>query len=124
MRSCPPWDPRPLASICPACRRSPGNRGPAAAAWPTCVALRAAHPLSVQRFWALETVARIPYFSFISMLHLYETLGWWRAGAELRKVRPPAGQAGRQGGPPGQRDERCSVAQSGCLDPGPLRRGW
>ena len=35
----------------------------------------------------LETVARIPYFAFISMLHLYETLGWWRAGASLRKVR-------------------------------------
>ena len=35
----------------------------------------------------LETVARMPYFSYISMLHLYESLGWWRAGAELRKVR-------------------------------------
>ncbi len=34
----------------------------------------------------LETVARIPYFAFISMLHLYETLGWWRAAAPLRKV--------------------------------------
>jgi ubiquinol oxidase len=39
-----------------------------------------------QRFWFLETVARMPYFSYISMLHLYESLGWWRAGAELRKV--------------------------------------
>ena len=38
------------------------------------------------RFWVLETVARIPYFAYISMLHLYETLGWWRAGASLRKV--------------------------------------
>ena len=38
------------------------------------------------RFWVLETVARIPYFAFISMLHLYETLGWWRAAAPLRKV--------------------------------------
>ena len=28
----------------------------------------------------------MPYFSYISMLHLYETLGWWRAGAELRKM--------------------------------------
>lgn len=28
----------------------------------------------------------MPYFSYISMLHLYESLGWWRAGAELRKV--------------------------------------
>lgn len=40
----------------------------------------------IQRFWVLETVARIPYFTYISMLHLYESLGWWRAGAELRKV--------------------------------------
>ncbi len=42
------------------------------------------------RFWVLETVARIPYFAFISMLHLYETLGWWRAAAPLRKVRSAA----------------------------------
>ena len=42
----------------------------------------------IQRFWFLETVARMPYFSYISMLHLYESLGWWRAGAELRRVRP------------------------------------
>lgn len=40
----------------------------------------------LQRFWVLETVARIPYFSAISLLHLYESLGFWRAGAELRKV--------------------------------------
>jgi ubiquinol oxidase len=40
----------------------------------------------IQRFWVLETVARVPYFAFISVLHLYETLGWWRAGAGLRKV--------------------------------------
>lgn len=40
----------------------------------------------IQRFWVLETVARMPYFSYISMLHLYESLGWWRAGAEVRKV--------------------------------------
>lgn len=42
----------------------------------------------IQRFWFLEVVARMPYFSYISMLHLYESLGWWRAGAELRRVRP------------------------------------
>ena len=41
------------------------------------------------RFWVLETVARIPYFAFISMLHLYETLGWWRAAAPLRKAGVP-----------------------------------
>lgn len=28
----------------------------------------------------------MPYFSYVSMLHLYETLGWWRAGADLRKI--------------------------------------
>ena len=49
--------------------------------------LYAGRPL--QRFWFLETVARMPYFSYISMLHLYESLGWWRAGAELRRVRVP-----------------------------------
>ncbi|GFH14655.1 ubiquinol oxidase [Haematococcus lacustris] len=40
----------------------------------------------IQRFWFLETVARMPYFSYISCLHLYESLGWWRAAAELRKI--------------------------------------
>ncbi|CAN0351988.1 unnamed protein product, partial [Ectocarpus sp. 13 AM-2016] len=28
----------------------------------------------IQRFWFLETVARMPYFSYLSMLFLYETL--------------------------------------------------
>lgn len=37
----------------------------------------------------LEVVARMPYFAYISMLHLYESLGWWRAGAELRRVSDP-----------------------------------
>ncbi|CAG9467056.1 unnamed protein product [Pedinophyceae sp. YPF-701] len=40
----------------------------------------------IQRFWFLETVARMPYFAYTSCLHLYESLGWWRAGAELRRV--------------------------------------
>lgn len=39
----------------------------------------------IARFWFLETVARIPYFSYVSMLHMYESFGWWR-GNELRKV--------------------------------------
>lgn len=39
----------------------------------------------IARFWFLEIVARIPYFAYISMLHLYESLGWWRV-PELRKV--------------------------------------
>jgi ubiquinol oxidase len=30
------------------------------------------------RFYVLETVARVPYFSFVSVLHLYETIGLWR----------------------------------------------
>jgi hypothetical protein len=41
---------------------------------------------SCQKFWVLETVARIPYFAYISILHLYESIGFWRAGAELRKI--------------------------------------
>jgi len=40
----------------------------------------------IQRFWMLETVARMPYFAYTSCLHLYESFGWWRAGAELRKI--------------------------------------
>ncbi|GBF89019.1 plastid terminal oxidase [Raphidocelis subcapitata] len=55
--------------------------------WALCVVLDllfANRP--IQRFWVLETVARIPYFSAISLLHLYESLGFWRAGAELRRI--------------------------------------
>lgn len=33
----------------------------------------------------MRAVARIPYFSYVSILHLYESLGWWRA-CELRKI--------------------------------------
>lgn len=40
----------------------------------------------IQRFWFLETVARMPYFSYLSMLHFLETLGWWTGGAEVRRV--------------------------------------
>lgn len=39
----------------------------------------------IARFWFLEVIARIPYFSYISILHLYESFGWWR-GHELRKI--------------------------------------
>eukprot|EP01039_Chlorochromonas_danica_P002872 gene2872-3136_t len=39
----------------------------------------------IERFWFLETVARIPYFVYVSMLHLYESLGWWREPS-LRSV--------------------------------------
>ncbi|MBC7879931.1 MAG: plastoquinol terminal oxidase [Anaerolineae bacterium] len=36
------------------------------------------------RFYVLETVARVPYFSFLSVLHLYETLGLWRKADWLK----------------------------------------
>jgi len=39
----------------------------------------------ISRFWFLEIIARIPYFSYVSMLHLYESFGWWRQ-PELRKI--------------------------------------
>lgn len=29
----------------------------------------------IARFWFLETVARMPYFAYMTTLHLYETLG-------------------------------------------------
>jgi ubiquinol oxidase len=38
------------------------------------------------RFFLLETVARMPYFSYISMLHLYETLGFWRRSADMKRI--------------------------------------
>jgi hypothetical protein len=40
----------------------------------------------IQRLWFLETVARMPYFSYNTMLTLYELLGWWRRSSELRRV--------------------------------------
>jgi hypothetical protein len=36
------------------------------------------HDRPIPRFYVLETVARVPYFSYLSVLHLYETLGLWR----------------------------------------------
>lgn len=39
----------------------------------------------IQRFWFLEIIARMPYFSYVSMLHLYESFGWWR-DPQLRKL--------------------------------------
>lgn len=38
------------------------------------------------RFFFLETVARMPYFSYITMLHLYETLGFWRRSADMKRI--------------------------------------
>jgi len=40
---------------------------------------------SYARFWALEEIARMPYFSYLSVLHLYESMGMWRK-AEYLKV--------------------------------------
>ena len=40
---------------------------------------------SYPRFYVLETVARVPYFAYLSVLHLYETLGIWRK-ADLLKI--------------------------------------
>jgi Alternative oxidase len=36
------------------------------------------------RFYALETIARIPYFAYLSVLHLMETLGRWRQAETLQ----------------------------------------
>ncbi|XP_078174022.1 alternative oxidase family protein isoform X1 [Carex rostrata] len=36
------------------------------------------------RFYVLENVARVPYFAFISVLHLYESFGWWRRSDYLK----------------------------------------
>eukprot|EP00741_Cyanophora_paradoxa_P006636 tig00001029_g6420.t1 len=36
------------------------------------------------RFYCLETVARVPYFSYLSVLHLYESIGLWRSADWLK----------------------------------------
>jgi len=36
------------------------------------------------RFYALETIARMPYFAYLSVLHYYETIGIWRQADYLR----------------------------------------
>lgn len=38
----------------------------------------------IPRFYVLETVARVPYFSYLSVLHLYESLGFWRRADWLK----------------------------------------
>jgi len=51
-----------------------------------CLALDELFPgRPIPRFWFLETIARMPYFSYVSMLHLYESFGWLR-DPELRKI--------------------------------------
>ncbi|XP_057858538.1 ubiquinol oxidase 4, chloroplastic/chromoplastic isoform X2 [Cryptomeria japonica] len=36
------------------------------------------------RFYVLETIARVPYFAFVSVLHMYESFGWWRRSDYLK----------------------------------------
>jgi ubiquinol oxidase len=38
----------------------------------------------IPRFYVLETVARVPYFAYLSVLHFYETLGLWRKADWLK----------------------------------------
>jgi ubiquinol oxidase len=40
----------------------------------------------ISRFWFLESVARMPYFSYITMLQTYETFGWWDKSADQKRV--------------------------------------
>ncbi|KAL9243480.1 hypothetical protein vseg_017363 [Gypsophila vaccaria] len=42
------------------------------------------HDRNYERFFVLETIARVPYFAFISVLHMYETFGWWRQADYLK----------------------------------------
>ncbi|KAK4485042.1 hypothetical protein RD792_007650 [Penstemon davidsonii] len=42
------------------------------------------HDRNYPRFFVLETVARVPYFAFMSVLHMYETFGWWRRADYLK----------------------------------------
>jgi len=39
----------------------------------------------IDRFWFLESVARMPYFSYVTILYMYESLGWWHLDSELKK---------------------------------------
>jgi len=42
------------------------------------------HDRDYPRFFVLETIARVPYFAFISVLHMYESFGWWRKSDYLK----------------------------------------
>ena len=39
----------------------------------------------IDRFWFLENIARMPYFSYVAILHLYETLGWWYVDSGVKR---------------------------------------
>ncbi|XP_022142688.1 ubiquinol oxidase 4, chloroplastic/chromoplastic [Momordica charantia] len=42
------------------------------------------HDRAYARFFVLETIARVPYFAFLSVLHMYESFGWWRRADYLK----------------------------------------
>ncbi|KAK3036956.1 hypothetical protein RJ639_030921 [Escallonia herrerae] len=42
------------------------------------------HDRDYPRFFVLETIARVPYFAFMSVLHMYESFGWWRRADYLK----------------------------------------
>ncbi|PIA38130.1 hypothetical protein AQUCO_02800047v1 [Aquilegia coerulea] len=42
------------------------------------------HDRDYPRFYVLETIARVPYFAFMSVLHMYESFGWWRRADYLK----------------------------------------
>lgn len=42
------------------------------------------HDRNYARFYVLETIARVPYFAFMSVLHMYESFGWWRRADYLK----------------------------------------
>ena len=39
----------------------------------------------IDRFWFLENIARMPYVSYVAVLHLYETLGWWYVDEDIKR---------------------------------------
>lgn len=40
----------------------------------------------IARFMFLETLARQPYFSYVALYHLYETLGFWSIASHCKKL--------------------------------------
>lgn len=40
----------------------------------------------IDRFWFLETIARMPYFSYVAVLYMYESLGWWEIDGNLKRL--------------------------------------
>ena len=40
----------------------------------------------IDRFWFLETIARMPYFSYVAVIYMYESLGWWEIDGNLKRV--------------------------------------